>query len=53
MDNLDLQIAIDGLAEQLLRAGKTADDIRELLEDEANRVADEIDAGEFDHVKPE
>jgi len=46
MDILDIQIAMDDLGQQLLKAGKGPDWIREFLCEEAERVAAEIEAEE-------
>lgn len=45
MDTLELQIIIDDIAKSFLNKGKTPDQIREILMDEADRVASEIESG--------
>lgn len=48
MDSLDIMNIIDGIAMQLKKQGWSADEIEERLEEEAERVAQEIRDGEFD-----
>lgn len=47
MSDLELQIAIDAIAAKLKECGMSAEQIRETLTDEAERVALEIADGTF------
>jgi hypothetical protein len=47
MDMLDIEIAFDDIASSLHKAGKSVDEIREMLTDEVERVCQEIADGAF------
>ncbi len=46
MDDLELQIAMDGIGQALRERGKTVDEIFQILMFEVERVCEEIEDGE-------
>ena len=47
MDALDIEIAFDDIASAMHKAGKSVEEIRELLTDEVERVCQELADGAF------
>ena len=47
MDMLDIEIAFDDIAASMHKAGKSVEEIREILTDECERVCQELADGLF------